>query len=154
MALAGLGGGMIAGLVTNPLDVVFTRMQVDEMYPAQARRNYKHVLDGLYKVSEEGALYRGLLANSLRIGVLAGTMTGIHDLVKENTYYWLGPSSINRFLGTASAVTVGTLVSMPFDMIRVRLQTMRPLPNGVFPYESTWDCLGKVKIVINNNLDS
>ena len=71
-------------------------------------------------------------------------MTGIHDLAKENSYYWFGPSTINRFFGTACAVTVGTLASMPFDMIRVRLQTMRPLPNGVYPYNGTVDCLGKV----------
>lgn len=33
MALAGLAGGMVAGIVSNPFDVVFARMQVDEMYP-------------------------------------------------------------------------------------------------------------------------
>lgn len=65
---------------------------------------------------------------------MLATMTGMHDLVKEQLYYFLGPSTINRFCGTAAAVTIGTLFSMPFDMIRTRLHTMRPLPNGVYPY--------------------
>jgi len=31
--------------------VVFARMQVDEMYPERARRNYKGFMDGIVKVS-------------------------------------------------------------------------------------------------------
>ena len=30
---AGILGGSIAGIATNPIDIVFNRMQVDEMYP-------------------------------------------------------------------------------------------------------------------------
>lgn len=50
-AAAGIAGGAIAGIVTTPFDVVFTRMQVDELYPESARRNYKHFFDGLFRVS-------------------------------------------------------------------------------------------------------
>jgi len=32
-AYAGILGGLVAGIVTNPIDIVFNRMQVDEMYP-------------------------------------------------------------------------------------------------------------------------
>lgn len=32
-AYAGILGGAIAGIATNPIDIVFNRMQVDEMYP-------------------------------------------------------------------------------------------------------------------------
>ena len=74
-------------------------------------------------------------------------MTGIHDLAKENSYYFFGPSLINRLFATTCAVTVGTLVSMPFDMIRLRLHTMRPLPNGEYPYHHTFDAL--IKVIIN-----
>ena len=71
-------------------------------------------------------------------------MTSIYDWCKENSYFFFGPSAINRYFATAIAVTLGTLVSMPFDMIRLRLHTMRPLPNGMFPYTGTMDCLGKI----------
>lgn len=49
-AYAGILGGVTAGIVTNPIDIVFNRMQVDEMYPKEARRNYRNFIDGLMKV--------------------------------------------------------------------------------------------------------
>jgi hypothetical protein len=30
---AGAAGGLLAGIITNPTEIVFARMQVDEMYP-------------------------------------------------------------------------------------------------------------------------
>lgn len=32
-AFAAIGGGLVGGIVANPFEVVFRRMQVDEMYP-------------------------------------------------------------------------------------------------------------------------
>lgn len=141
---AGILGGATAGILTNPIDIVFDRMQVDEMYPQAARRNYKHLLDGLYKVAEEGALFRGCIANGLRIAMLTSTLTGIYDYCKENSYFFFGPHWINRFWSTLICCLVGTLAAMPFDMIRVRLHTMRPLPNGEYPYRGTFDCFTKI----------
>lgn len=138
---AGVLGGVTAGVLTNPIDIVFNRMQVDEMYPEAARRNYKNFLDGMYKVMEEGALFRGSLANGLKLAMLCSTMTGFYDLCKENSYYFFGPHWINRLWSTVVACLVGTLASMPFDHIRTRLHTMRPLPTGVYPYTNTFDCL-------------
>lgn len=141
---AGVLGGFVAGAVTNPLDVVFDRMQVDEMYPEQARRNYRNFLDGLYKVCDEGAAFRGAIANGVRIAAICSSMTGLYDLCKENSYFFFGPHWINRLWSTLVASLVGTLVSMPFDNIRVRLHTMRPLPNGQYPYNGMVDCLQKI----------
>ena len=101
-------------------------------------------MDGFYKAMEEGALFRGALANGLKVGALCASMTSLFDLCKENSYYFLGPSWVNRFWATAVAVTIGTVVSMPFDMVKTRLQTMRPLPNGVLPYSGVFDCLVKI----------
>lgn len=141
---AGVAGGVVAGLVTNPIDIVFNRMQVDEMYPERARRGYRNFLDGFYKTLEEGAIMRGSLANALKLGLLCSSMAGMFDLCKENSYFFFGPHWINRIWSTVVACLVGTLVSMPFDNIRTRLHTMRPLPNGVLPYNGTLDCLQKV----------
>ena len=142
---AGLAGGMVAGVLTNPFDIVFTRMQVDEMYPQGYKRNYKSFAEGFAKVAEEGALFRGAGVNGLKIGALLASMTMINDLAKEQSYYFLGPSWINRFWATLSACVVGTVASLPFDMIRTRMHTMRPLPNGELPYKNSLDCLVKIQ---------
>lgn len=121
MIMAGAGGGFIAGVVTNPIDLVFARMQVDELYPEQCRRNYKNFLDGLTRAVDEGVLMRGSIANGFRIAAICGSMTNAYDWCKENSYFWLGPHWINRLWATAVAVALGTAISMPFDTIRVRM---------------------------------
>jgi solute carrier family 25 oxoglutarate transporter 11 len=141
---AGILGGATAGILTNPIDIVFNRMQVDEMYPEGAKRNYRNFLDGLYRTMEEGALFRGSIANGLKLAMLCTTMSGFYDLCKENSYYFFGPHWINRLWSTVIACLVGTLASMPFDHIRTRMHTMRPLPNGVMPYANSFDCLQKI----------
>jgi len=142
--MAATAGGLVAGVLFNPVDLVFTRMQIDGMYPEGCRRNYKNIVDGLMRVVDEGTLFRGSAANGLKIAALCGSMTGVNDWCKENSYYWFGPSWMNRIFGTATAVAVGVAVSLPFDCIRTRLHQMRPLPNGVLPYNNTWDCFKKM----------
>jgi hypothetical protein len=119
--MAGVTAGALAGLVSNPVEIVMTRMQADEMYPVQARRNYSNFLDGMYKVMEEKAMMRGAIPNACKLAALCSSMTSIFDLCKENSYYFIGPNWLNRFWSTCVAVTCGTLTSMPFDMIKTRL---------------------------------
>lgn len=148
--MAGMAGGGLAGLICNPIDMVFARQQADAMYHEGYRRNYKSLVHGMMKVVDEGVLFRGAAANALKYGALCASMTNVYDLIKENTYYFLGPSWINRFCGTAGAVGLGVAVSMPFDTIRLRMHTMRPLPNGVLPYTSSWDCSVKMQYFEGN----
>lgn len=95
-------------------------------------------------MAEEGALLRGALANGLKLTGLVVAATGVFDLVKENMFYFFGPILLNRIVATTAGVLVAHLLSMPFDTIRTRLHTMRPLPNGVYPYKGTFDCLCKI----------
>ena len=142
--MAGLGGGFLAGVVTNPVDLVFTRMQADELYPEQCRRNYRGIVDGMMRAVDEGVLLRGSLANGLRIGAICASMTNVYDWCKENSYFFLGPNWINRLWATAAACAVGVAASMPFDAVRVRMHTMRPLPDGTLPYANSIDCFTKM----------
>lgn len=141
---AGLLGGLVGGFLSNPAEIVFTRMQVDEMYPPQCRRNYRNFTEGIIKVAEEGALFRGGLANGLKLGLMLTCATGANDWMKENTYYFFGPQLLTRLAGTAGGVVAAMTLSMPFDMIKTRLHTMRSLPNGNMPYNNTFDCMGKI----------
>ena len=141
---AGMAGGLAAGVVANPFQIVFSRMQVDEMYPQKARRNYKNFIDGVTKVAEEGALFRGSLAYGLKLGGMVSVGAGVYDWMKENMYYFFGPISLNRFVGTGLGCFFAMLVSMPFDAVATRMHTMRPLPNGKMPYFSSMDCFSKM----------
>lgn len=143
-AMAGVAGGVIAGIVSNPVEIVFTRMQVEDMYPGSYRRGYTSFYDGFLKTAQEGALFRGAVANGLRISAMISCATGLHDWCKENAYYFLGPHFLNRLFGTLVASIVCTLAVMPFDTIRTRLYTMRALPNGKMPYANMIDCISKI----------
>ena len=144
MFMAGMPAGMVAGALSNPVELVFTRMQVDEMYPEGYRRNYKGVVDGLLKACDEGVLMRGAAANGLKIGFILSSMTGVFDYTKEIMYYYIGPHFLNRFVGTLVACTVGMTFSMPFDAVKTRMHTMRPLPDGRMPYSNSLDCFVKI----------
>jgi hypothetical protein len=119
-------------------------MQVDEMYPERARRNYGSFLEGFTKVAEEGALFRGSIAYGLKLAGLVSVGSGAYDYMKENMFFFFGPVSFNRFIGTAAGVGAAMAVSMPFDAIATRMHTMRPLPNGELPYKNSLDCFTKM----------
>lgn len=134
----------MAGIITNPVDIVFTRMQADDLYPDQAKRNYRNFSHGFSECLHEGVLFRGALANGLRIGALACSMTSLYDYCKEISYWFLGPSMFNRLWSTIAVSLVGVAASLPFDTIRTRLHLMRPLPTGEYPYEGIIDTYYKV----------
>lgn len=121
--MAGIPAGIVAGVVSNPVELVYTRMQVDAMYADGYRRNYRSFFHGLNKVIDEGVVFRGAAANGLKIAMLLSSMTTVYDFMKENCYFWLGPSWINRFVSTLVASLLGFATSMPFDTIRVRMHT-------------------------------
>lgn len=70
--------------------------------------------------------------------------SGCYDWIKENSWYFFGPISMNRILGTTVGVAAAGALSMPFDTVRTRMHTMRPLPNGRLPYDSSFDCFRKI----------
>jgi hypothetical protein len=142
-ALAGLTGGLALGIATNPVEIVFTRMQADEMYDPRMRYNYKNFIDGLIRTSQEGALFRGAVFNGLRHGTVLAVVTPVYDWLKEQFWYIYGPTELFRITACLLASVLATLLSHPFDSMRVRLHTMRPLPNGKMPYVHSLDALIK-----------
>jgi hypothetical protein len=84
------------------------------------------------------------LANGLKLGGMVSIASGCYDWIKENSWYWFGPISMNRILGTTVGVAVAGTLSMPFDTVRTRMHTMRPLPNGRMPYDNSVDCFRKI----------
>lgn len=80
----------------------------------------------------------------MKLAGLVSVASGTYDWMKENAYYFFGPIWLVRFAATTAGVATAFALSMPFDTIKTRLHTMRPLPNGVMPYKGTMDCLLKI----------
>lgn len=124
----------MAGVITNPVDIVYTRQVADALYPKGCQRNYSTFLDGLHKVHAEGALFRGALPNGIAIGMLHASMSSVYDWLKEYCYWFAGPTDWLRAVCLAPTALLGLALFMPFDNMKTRYHTMTPLPNGELPY--------------------
>lgn len=130
--LSGMGSGSIAVCFGTPFDVSLVRMQADSMKPVEQRRGYKNVFDALARVTrEEGfsKLYSGLAPNILRgMSVNAG-MLACYDqaaeMIGESVMHddkALGPSLPTRLMASMVAGFTASFFSLPFDLIKSRLQ--------------------------------
>jgi solute carrier family 25 (mitochondrial dicarboxylate transporter), member 10 len=78
--------GCIGGAFGNPVDVVMVRMQNDAKQPPHLRRNYKHALDGLYRVIKEDGfkgLTRGIVPNVNRAILMNASQLVTYDQSKQ-----------------------------------------------------------------------
>eukprot|EP01134_Creolimax_fragrantissima_P007465 CFRG7465T1 len=142
-----LTAGGLGAVIGNPCDLALIRMQADSTLPLAERRNYKNVLDALFKIGKtEGisAWWRGCLptvarAMSLNVGMLA-----TYDQAKEKITGQLGAGKATNFASSAVAGFFASFMSLPFDFVKTRLQKMKANPDGSMPYKSTVDCFLKV----------
>jgi hypothetical protein len=143
-SFAGFLGGFCAGVLTNPIDIVYNRQVADALYPKGLQRGYTSFIDGLTKVHAEGALFRGAVASGMAYGMLNGGMSQFYDFLKEWFYWIFGPSQWLRPMILVPTAALGVSLYLPFDNIRTRFHTMTPLPNGEMPYKSTTDAFFKI----------
>ncbi len=144
VSLAGFLGGFCAGVITNPIDIVYNRQVADALYPKHLQRNYSSFIDGLVKVNAEGALFRGAIAGGFAYGMMHVGMSNIYDYLKEYLYWSFGPAHWLRPVILAPTVFCGVCFYLPFDNIRTRYHTMTPLPNGEMPYQSFTQTIGRI----------
>ena len=142
--LASFLGGFCAGVITNPVDVIYNRQAADALYPKGLSRNYSSFLHGLSSIHVEGALFRGAIASGVSAGVSLCSMSYIYDQFKELLYFWFGPTQWLRPLALFPTAFFGTAMYLPFDNCKVRLHTMRALPTGEMPYNGLLDCASKI----------
>lgn len=135
----------MAGVVTNPIDIVYNRQAADALYPRHLSRNYSSFIDGLTKAHLEGALFRGAVASGLAYGALLGSMSNFYDFNKEYWYWFFGPADWLRPVILLPTALLGMACYLPFDNIKVRFHTMTPLPNGEMPYKSFLHCFTSVE---------
>lgn len=128
--LAGVSG-FCGGIVGTPGDLVNVRMQNDVKLPVEARRHYKHALDGLWRVySEEGfrALFGGVTMASSRAVIVTIGQLGLYDQFKQLLLETplFKDDMVTHFTASLAAGTCATFISMPLDVFKTRLMNAKP----------------------------
>lgn len=123
--------GFCGGIVGTPADMVNVRMQNDVKLPVDQRRNYKHAVDGLFRVwKEEGsrALFNGVsMATTRGIMVTIGQLS-FYDQFKQMLLASgkFKDNEITHFTSSFGAGTCATLLSQPIDVFKTRLMNAKP----------------------------
>lgn len=151
--VSGMSSGGVAVCIGTPFDVALVRMQNDGALPAAARRNYASVFDALGRIAKEegvGGLWRGLAPNILRGMSMNVGMMACYDQAKELVVAVTrdpnpeNPTLTTKLLSSAAAGFCCAFLSLPFDMVKSRLQSMEPDAAGKMPYRGVVDCGSKI----------
>jgi solute carrier family 25 oxoglutarate transporter 11 len=144
-----LFAGAFGSFIGTPCDLVLVRMQADSTLPEAERRNYKNVFDAFRRiVSEEGitSCWSGASPTIARAMSLNVAMLVTYDEAKERLNKRLGKDANQRailFAASMLSACATSTASLPFDNIKTKLQKMKRLPDGSFPYSGFLDCAYK-----------
>jgi solute carrier family 25 oxoglutarate transporter 11 len=146
--LSSFASGAIASMIGNPFDVSLVRMQSDGLKPAAERRGYTNVFDAVHRiVREEGfmSLYHGYPPTLLRAIAMNVGMMMTYDQIKETVTKINGPTFSTQLISSAGAGFACAWLSLPFDMMKTRLQNMKVDPiTRQMPYSGLGDCFLKI----------
>ncbi|XP_064104159.1 mitochondrial dicarboxylate carrier-like [Macrobrachium nipponense] len=128
--LAGFAGAC-GGFIGTPGDMVNVRMQNDIKLPANERRNYKHALDGLIRVTKEegiSRLFRGASTATFRAVLMTIGQLSFYDQIKS---ILLGTPYFNdnltcHFTSSLAAGAIATTMTQPVDVIKTRAMNASP----------------------------
>jgi solute carrier family 25 oxoglutarate transporter 11 len=145
-ALMSLFAGAVGSFVGNPADLALVRMQSDNNLPAEERRNYKNVFDALIRtVREEGifTLWRGSLPTVVRAMAMNFSLLVPFEEAKKFLTPYIDNTRMRAIAASCIAGGCATVLSLPFDNIKTKLQKMKKLPDGTYPYKGVMDCIVK-----------
>ncbi|EFC35536.1 predicted protein [Naegleria gruberi] len=140
-----LGCGMIAGgigaIVGTPADLSLIRM-------TSGRYNYSNIFDALYKISKnEGILnlWRGCSPTVIRAIVLNAAQLGVYAQAKQSLLSSQLIANDGLLLHISASLIAGyvcTVVSIPVDLAKTRLQSMQKSSNSI-QYTGSIDVITK-----------
>ncbi|XP_077461676.1 mitochondrial dicarboxylate carrier [Stigmatopora argus] len=134
--MLGAFGGFTGGFVGTPADMVNVRMQNDMKLPPELRRNYKHAIDGLFRVfREEGVrkLFSGATMASSRGALVTVGQLACYDQAKQLVLGtgMLGDNMFTHFLSSFIAGGCATFLCQPLDVLKTRLMNSKGEYTGV-----------------------
>lgn len=140
--VAGLSSGACAAIISCPTELSLVRLANDASLPADQRRNYKHVGDAFIRILKEDgplAFWRGCTPFVSRAMLVGSVQVGTFDQFKEMYEEYLDLVRGNYPNILAASLTSGllySLVTMPFESTKNRMQFQKPMPNGELLYRS------------------
>ncbi|KAF4653302.1 hypothetical protein FOL47_010601 [Perkinsus chesapeaki] len=146
-SVAGLFAGAVGAFVGTPADLSLVRLQADATLPPAERRNYKGVFDAMRQiVKSEGVtgLWKGSLPTVTRAMALNVGMLATFDQGKEYFSHVMGPGWAATLTASACSGFGASVMSLPFDFVKTRIQKMKPDANGAMPYTGTVNCFTTV----------
>lgn len=147
-AVLGMAAGTVGAFVGTPAEVSLIRMTADGRLPPAERRNYKHVGDALVRMArEEGilTLWRGAVPTMARAMVVNAAQLASYSQAKQslmNTGYF-SENIILHFWASMISGFVTTAASMPVDIAKTRLQSMKII-DGKPEYKGAVDVFSRV----------
>jgi len=151
-AASGMSSGAIAVTIGTPFDVALVRMQADTMKPAAERRNYTNAVNALFRIGSEegpGALYKGIVPNigrgmAMNVGMMACSDQARELMLKVTGDDPAAPSMVTRLGSAAAGGFFAAWLSLPFDMLKSRLQDVKKGKDGKLPYRGLVDCASSI----------
>ena len=157
--LYGMCSGGIGAAVGCPSELALVRMAADTRLPEAERRNYRGIFDCISRIAREegpGGLWRGVLVTCQRAMLMGGTQMGCASEAKQRlmtTGYFNEGSIPHVFCGAAIASVIANMVTMPFDVVKSRLQNMPQPVAGELPiYSGMLDC-GRKSVAAEGKLE-
>jgi solute carrier family 25 (mitochondrial oxoglutarate transporter), member 11 len=146
---AGWGAGALGSFIGNPTELALIRMQADGTLPPAERRNYSGVINALSRIiKEEGvfSLWKGSTPTVYRAIVLNIAMLATADEAKERLAPYLGGETSKANVITSSVISgvAAAVASLPFDLVKTRIQKQKPRADGTLPYKNFFDCAGQI----------
>lgn len=147
-AAYGMTAGCIGSIVGTPAEVCLIRMTSDGRLPVAERRGYTSVGNALVRIiREEGilTLWRGCLPTVGRAVVLNAAQLASYaqfkEIIKKN--FGMQDGIPLHFAASMGSGLVSTIASMPVDIVKTRIQTMKII-DGVPEYKGAVDCFTRL----------
>ncbi|XP_041362936.1 mitochondrial dicarboxylate carrier-like [Gigantopelta aegis] len=123
--------GATGGFVGTPADLVNVRMQNDIKLSKELRRNYKHAIDGLYRVGREEGLTKmfngATMASSRAVLVTVGQLAfydEIKGMLLKTSYF--EDNLVTHFSASIMAGVIATFLTQPLDVMKTRMMNAPP----------------------------
>lgn len=147
----GMFSGGIGAVFGTPSELALVRMAADQRLSDSQRRNYTGIVDCISRIArDEGpkALWRGCVVTVQRAMVMGATQMGCASEAKQRLMasgYFKNENGIPIvFCSAFLASIVANSFTMPFDVVKSRLQNMPVAASGETPmYSGMLDCARK-----------